>query len=95
MNKTEIARILAAELDRLAYLLDPFEYFDVVGRTGEETDAHIAAIAADLLAGNARPYMEWLAEQVKDRNNSESDRCRAYDRLVRLENFLTVKEANT
>lgn len=88
MNKTEIARILAAELDRLAYLLDPFEYFDVVGRTGEETDAHIAAIAADLLSGNGRPYMEWLAEQSVDNCNSVKDRDRAFHCLGRLERFL-------
>lgn len=95
MSRAETARILAADIDRLAYMLDPYEYWDVIGgRDSEHINAHVAEIASDLLAGNGRPYLEWLAEQVKDRNNSESDRCRAYDRLVRLENFLTAKEAN-
>ena len=90
MSRAETARILAADIDRLAYLIDPYEYWDVVGgRDDESISVHVAAIAFDLMAGNARPYLEWLAEQVKDHNNSEKDRCRAYDRLVRLENFLT------
>lgn len=93
MSRTETARALAADIDRLAYLVDPYEYFDVVGRTGEEISAHVASIAADLLAGNARPYLDWLTEQTNDHNNSEKDRCRAYDRLVRLDNFLAEKEA--
>ncbi len=90
MKRTETAHALAADIDRLAYLTDPYEYWDVIGgRDDESISAHVAGIAFDLMTGNARPYLEWLAEQVKDHNNSEKDRCRAYDRLIRLENFLT------
>lgn len=89
MTKAKAALTLAADIDRLAYLIDPYEYWDVIGGRDEaQIRAHISRIAFDLMTGNARPYLEWLAEQAKDHNNSEPDRCRAYDRLVRLENFL-------
>lgn len=94
MSRYETAHAIAADIDRLAYLIDPYEYWDVIGGRDElHINAHVSCVTFDLMTGNAQPYLDWLTEQYTDHNNDEKDRCRAYDRLVRLDNFLAEKEA--
>lgn len=77
--------IIANELDRLAYLVDPYEYWDVIGgRDEEHMKANVEQIVFDLRAGNWEPYIEWLREIIEDENNDFSDRVRATSRLAHL-----------
>lgn len=87
------ARTLANDIDRLAYLIDPYEYWDVVGsRTEADIQTHVDTIAADLLAGNTEPYVTWLQDQIANQSNSKSDRARACDRLARLLTWIEKEE---
>lgn len=87
-NRIDAARVLASDIDRLAYMVDPYEYFDVVGREESEQAASREQIQADLLAGNCQPYIEWLAGIATDENNDRRDRERAAGRLARVLEFL-------
>lgn len=90
MSRYEKAHTLAADIDRLAYLIDPYEYWDVIGGRDEvHINAHISSIAFDLMTDNAGPYVQWLSELFNDTNNSERDRARALDNMSRLLDFIS------
>lgn len=79
------AEIIARELDRLAYLVDPYEYWDVIGGRGEEDiERNIRQILTDLRSGNWEPYVDWLRELIDDDSTAWSDQCRARSRLDHL-----------
>lgn len=78
------AEIIAQHIDRLAYTIDPYEYFDVVGRTEDDTRTHVETITADIMADNIRAYTDWLAELADDDNAGHYDRLRAAYLLDRL-----------
>ena len=90
-NVYEEARILASDVDRLAYLVDPYEYFDVVGTTEEDTERHVNQIAQDLLHGREDPYIEWLVELSHDENQDPRDRERAAGRVKMILRFIREK----
>lgn len=80
---------IAREIDRLAYLVDPVEYFDAVGRSEEDIQANVDKIATDIFTGNSDEYFHWLWELSEDANLDERDRERARDRLYRLIDYAT------
>lgn len=83
----EHVREIALELDRLAYLVDPYEYWDVVGgRDDDSIDANIRQIEADLRAGNTGPYIGWLMGLINDTDSGIGirDWQRAASRLDHL-----------
>jgi hypothetical protein len=88
MTKAETARIIAGGIDRLACLLAPYEYYDVVGRTEKEFAANVRTIARDLVSGDAAHYMAWLEEQAADNCNDERDRQRAAYWLDMVRRFM-------
>ena len=84
-NRIDTARVLASDIDRLAYLVNPCEYNDTV----DDIEDNKAQIVADLLAGDCQGYIEWLTEVINDENNDKRDRQRAAGRLARVLEFVT------
>lgn len=80
---------IAQQIDRLAYLVDEYEYFDVVGRTAEEFMGNVRRIAADLVVGKVDDYGNWLWDRSEDATLSEKDRERARAVLNRLIDYAT------
>lgn len=87
----EDARVIAEEIDRLAYLVDPYEYLDTVGASEEDINDHVTKIANDILHGDGEPYLSWLVEVSHDETQDEKDRERAAARASRLIRFLKEK----
>lgn len=78
---------LAEDLDRLAYLVDPYEYWDVIGGRDEEAiSAHVREIENDLRTGNTVPYITWLQDLIHDTDSGIGirDWQRAASRLDHL-----------
>ena len=90
-DAAEAAYNAASDVDRLAYLVDPYEYFDVVGTTEEDTERHVNQIAQDLLHGREDPYIEWLVELSHDENQDPRDRERAAGRVKMILRFIREK----
>lgn len=85
------ARELASSIDRLAYMVDPYEYFNTVGVTEEDIERHVGQIAQDLLHGREDPYIEWLVELSHDENQDPRDRERAAGRVKMILRFIREK----
>lgn len=93
MNTKMKAEIIAHELDRLAYLVDPYEYWDVVGGRDElSIYRHVQDILDDLHAMNVEPYIEWLKEIINDPSNDLPMQARAASRLTHLFDWILEKE---
>ena len=82
-----VARQIASDIDRLANLVDPYEYYDVVGRDPEDWNAHVDSITRDLLSGNTQPYIDWLRGVAEDDSNDARDRERARSRMRRIQAY--------
>ena len=87
MSEIELARAIAADIDRLAYLVDPYGYFSAIGTSPADFENNVQEIAQDIIGGNCGPYIDWLQEIITDDENDTRDRARAADRLARLLNF--------
>lgn len=85
------ARDIAFAIDRLSHMIDPYEYFDVVGTTEEDWERNINQIAHDLLHGGEMPYIEWLVDLSHDENQTEKDRERAAANIKRVLRFIREK----
>lgn len=75
--RKERAYDLATRINRLAYLLDPYEYFDVVGRDQDSFKAHVAQIARNILSGFSYHYFDWLNWLIECDDTDDRDRERA------------------
>lgn len=87
--REKTAHALAVDIDRLAYLADPFGYWDVVGRDGESIRAKVQKIEEDFLSGDVEIYIDWLWAMSEDANLSDRDRDRARDRLNRVYDYIS------
>lgn len=82
------AHSVAQDIDRLAYIIDPYEYFDVVGRTEEDIEANVQHIEDDLLSGNFEQYIEWLQDIIDGSDTDFRDCDRAKRLLSRLHDWI-------
>lgn len=87
-TKERHAYMIASACDRLAYLVNPYEYFDVVGTTERDMRHNVQTIARDVLNGNADYMVTWLREQANDENNDPRDRERAANWLYILLRYM-------
>lgn len=82
------AYILAADIDRLTDLVDPFEYSNVINDLYDgDIDKSIKALYNDIAAGKAGYIAQWLNELITDPGTDPRDRERAENRLARYKEY--------
>ena len=83
-----IAYVLAADIDRLADLVDPFEYRNVINDLyNGDIDKSIKALYNDIVAGKAGYIAQWLNELITDPATDPRDKERAENRLARFKEY--------
>lgn len=85
VNHDPAAYCLARDIERLADIVDPFEYSNYINdvHDGDITKS-INALYNDIIAGKAGYIETWLKELIDDPGTDTRDRERAENRLARF-----------
>ena len=77
--------ILARDIERLADMVDPFEYSNYINDVfNGNIEQSITALYNDIIAGKAAYIETWLIELIDDPGTDPRDRYRAKNRLDRF-----------
>lgn len=91
-NKDPAAYLLARDIERLADIVDPFEYSNVVSDIyGGDIEKSINALYNDIVSGKAGYIARWLDELITDPGTDPRDKERAENRLARYKEYNTKR----
>lgn len=89
INKDPAAYALAQDVERLADLVDPYEYRDYINTVynGDIAES-VNALYNDIVAGRADYIAQWLHDVINNAGTDPRDAERAKNRMARYNEYM-------